>query len=284
MNRKVLVRQLAEAGVPDPEGDLRRLWDWAYAQGAKNGPQTPEKPNEMTQALFFDHAVPKRLRRVPVSQIKGCRDFWRHEFTVNSGVLDPRPETETLVACALDAAFERVLDLGTGTGCIVISLLADRPQARGLATDISEAALQVAASNARQIGVSDRVDFVLSDWFSEVRGAFDLIVSNPPYITSAEMAELAPEVREHEPRLALIGGVDGLSAYRAIAARAAEFLAPGGRLLLEIGPTQAQAVTELLARGGLADISVHADLDGRDRVICAESAQKNAQKTQNPRN
>lgn len=284
MKRGDLVRQLAAAGVPDPAGDLRRLWDWAYAQGAKDGPQTPENPNEVTLAMFFDVAVPQRLRRVPVSRIKGCRDFWRHEFSVTPGVLDPRPETETLVACALEAPFERLLDLGTGSGCIAISLLADRPKARGVATDLSDAALRVAAANARRIGVSERLELVLSDWFAGVQGGFDLIVSNPPYIAAAEMAALAPEVRLHEPRGALTDEADGLGAYRAIAARAAEFLVPGGRMLLEIGPTQAAEVADLLARGGLAEVTVHPDLDGRDRVICARSAELHAKKAQNPRN
>lgn len=220
----------------------------------------------------FEALAARRLRGEPISQILGYRDFWKHRFRVTRDTLDPRPETETLVAAALAAPFARVLDLGTGTGAILLSLLAERPLATGLGTDISPAALAVAEGNARALGLAGRAGFALSDWFAGVDGRFDLIVSNPPYITQAEMAGLSPEVRDWEPRLALTPGGDGLDAYRAIAAGAGAHLAPGGRLLAEIGPAQGAAVAALFAAAGLRAIAVLPDLDGRDRVVAGRGA------------
>jgi release factor glutamine methyltransferase len=269
MNLSRAVRALAERGVPDPARDARRLFDWAYAIGqTAPEPQDRDRPNDLTLEMF-EIALADRARRRPVSQIVGRRAFWRHEFVVTPDVLDPRPETETLVAAALERPFERVLDLGTGSGCILISLLADRPGAHGLGTDLSEPALAVARRNAGMLGVAERADFLRSDWLAEVDGRFDLIVSNPPYIAEAEMAGLAPEVRDWEPHLALTPGGDGLGAYRAIAAGAGGRLTAGGRIALEIGPTQGEAVSALLKAQGFGAIEVRRDLDGRDRVVVA---------------
>lgn len=242
---------LGKAGVPEPARDARRL-----IEAAKDRP-----------GGWLAEAAARRAAREPVSQILGYRDFWKHRFEVTPDVLDPRPETETLVEIALAAPFSKVLDLGTGSGAIVISLLAERPEATGVGTDISARAVLVAGQNAVAAGVADRLILPLSDWWEDVGGTHDLIVSNPPYIAVDEMAGLSPEVREHEPREALTDEGDGLSACRAIIAGTAEHLAPGGRLLLEIGPTQARAVVALLGAGGLELVAVHPDLDGRDRVI-----------------
>lgn len=214
-------------------------------------------------------AVARRAAREPVSHILGYRDFWRHRFRVSPDVLDPRPETEALVEIALAEPFGKVLDLGTGTGCIVISLLADRPEARGVGTDVSEAAVLIAGENAVAAGVADRLILPLSDWFADVGGRYDLIVSNPPYIAAGEMACLAPEVRDHEPADALTDGGDGLSAYRAIAAGAPGHLEPRGRLIVEIGARQGPAVSAVFREAGLTDVEVHRDLDGRDRIVAA---------------
>lgn len=269
MNLSRAVRALAEKGVPDPARDARRLFDWAYGigQGAPQA-QTRDSPNDLTLEMF-SIALARRARRQPVSQIVGTRAFWRFDFAVTPAVLDPRPETETLVAAALERPFVRVLDLGTGSGCILISLLADRRVAQGVGVDVSDAALEVARRNAAQLGVCDRAAFLRSDWFSAVTGRFDLIVSNPPYIAADEMAGLSPEVRDWEPHVALSPGGDGLDAYRAIAAGAGARLLAGGRIALEVGPTQATAVSALLAAAGFADIAVRRDLDGRDRVVLA---------------
>ena len=212
--------------------------------------------------------LPDRLARKPLSHLLGYRDFFRHRFEVTGDVLDPRPETETLVRRALAGRFSRVLDLGTGSGCILLSLLAGRPGARGVGTDISRSALKVAGRNAAALGLADRVALIESDWFSGVSGRFDLIVSNPPYIALAEMAGLAPELA-HEPRHALTDEGDGLGGYRAIAAGAAAHLLPGGALMVEIGATQARSVAAILTGRGFRVTEVVADLDGRDRVICA---------------
>jgi release factor glutamine methyltransferase len=218
------------------------------------------------QMAHLQRLIARRARREPISHISGKRAFWMHEFEVTPDVLDPRPDTETLVEAALKHRFGTVLDLGTGSGCILLSLLHERPAARGIGTDLSEAALAVAKRNADRVGVADRVSWAVSDWFSSVTGTYDLIVSNPPYIALDEMAGLAPEL-DYEPRMALTDEQDGLSAYRAITQDAMRHLNPQGRLMVEIGPTQAAAVSDLFARAGLVDLHVHQDLDGRDRVV-----------------
>lgn len=267
--RSDAIRAMTEAGVADPEGDFRRLYDWAYAKGAEDPePQTRERPNDWTLYTLSD-AISARLERQPVSQIIGKRAFWTHEFKVTPDVLDPRPDTETLVEAALTHPFETVLDIGTGSGCILLSLLAERPSATGLGVDVSAPALKVAGQNAAALGVSGRVDFRKSDWLSDVPETFDLIVSNPPYIARAAYESLAPEVRDWEPRGALEAGADGLDAYRAIAAQAPAALRAGGRLVLEIGYDQGRTVPLLLEQAGFARIDVVQDINGKDRVVSA---------------
>lgn len=267
--RAEAIRVLTEAGVADPEGDFRRLFEWAYAKGAEDPePQTRERPNDWTLYTLSD-GISARAERQPVSQIIGRRTFWNHEFKVTPDVLDPRPDTETLVESALTHPFDTVLDIGTGSGCILLSLLAERPNATGLGVDVSAAALKVAGQNATALDVADRVAFRKSDWLSEVTGAFDLIVSNPPYIARAAYEGLAPEVRDWEPRGALEAGADGLDAYRAIAAQVPGALRPGGRLLLEIGHDQGGTVPLLLQQAGFARIEVVQDINGKDRVVVA---------------
>ncbi|MFN5995488.1 MAG: peptide chain release factor N(5)-glutamine methyltransferase [Paracoccaceae bacterium] len=260
---------LQEAGIEDGSRDARVLL--AHALGIGHDRLTLKLPDEMTgpQEALYDSALQARLARQPVSQITGRRLFWGQSFRVTRDTLDPRPETETLVAEALKEPFLKMLDLGTGTGCILLSCLKGMPMARGLGTDVSDAALQVAVGNTRDLGLEARARFRKSDWFVNVTGAYDLIVSNPPYIAAAEMPELAPEVRDWEPHLALSPGGDGLDAYRAIARGAGARLMPGGRLLVEIGPTQGPAVAALFAAAGLDGIRVLPDLDGRDRVVVA---------------
>ena len=244
---------LREAGVPDPRRDARILWEHCATSGDD-----------------FAAAIARRVDRQPVSQIIGRRAFWKHEFTVTGDVLDPRPETETLVELALAETFTRVLDMGTGSGCILISLLAERPTSKGVGIDISEKGILVAGENAKRLGVSDRITLPLSEWWDDVGGRYDLIVSNPPYIAIDEMASLSPEVKNWEPREALTDEGDGLSAYRKIAPGAVRHLLPGGRLLVEIGPAQGAAVAAIFKESGLKDVRVHQDLDGRDRVVCGK--------------
>lgn len=268
---RAAMSQLQAAGFS--VGDARPLL--AHALGIAPDRLTLSLHDPMSDPLLatFHAAINARLAHQPVAQIIGHRMFWRHNFIVTRDTLDPRPETEILVAEALRRSFETVLDLGTGTGCILLSLLAERAGATGVGADISTAALRVAAKNGQSLGVDSRLRLVQSDWFAGISGQFDLIVSNPPYIAAAEMALLSPDVREWEPYLALTDGGDGLGAYRALAAGAGAHLRAGGRLLLEIGPTQGAAVSALLVAQGFADLGILPDLDGRDRVVCAEKPQ-----------
>lgn len=267
---RLAIPRLRAAGVADAPGDGRRLL--AHAMGLAPDRLTLHLPDEMTgaQGGAFEAALLARMARQPVSQIIGSRAFFGLSFRVTPDVLDPRPETELLVEAALARSFVNMLDLGTGTGCVLLSCLAGMKTARGLGTDLSPAALAVAEGNAVALGLEARARFQLSDWYGAVEGRFDLITSNPPYITEAEMAALAPEVRDWEPHLALTPGGDGLASYRAIATGAGARLMAGGRILLEIGPTQAAAVSALLRAEGFGAIEVMRDLDGRDRVVAAK--------------
>lgn len=261
------VEQLSEAGIASPGRDVR--WLMAASLGIPRDRLTlllSERLSGEAATKFAGH-LRNRADRMPVSRITGVREFWGRAFEVTPATLDPRPETETLVELALSEPFSRVLDLGAGTGCILISLLAERPEATGVGTDISEGAVLVAGENAERHGVADRLILPLSHWYADIRGRFDLIVSNPPYIALNEMDGLSPEVRDHDPRVALTDEGDGLTAYRRIAEHALEHLRPEGRLLVEIGPTQAHAVSEFFRQAGLESVAVFPDLDGRDRVV-----------------
>lgn len=267
------VARLRAAGIENAARDGRLLL--AHAMGLSADRLTLHLPDALNaaQAAAFETALGARLARQPVAQIVGQRHFWGRVFRVTPDVLDPRPDTETLVEWALKEPAQKVLDLGTGSGCILLSVLGDWPAARGTGVDLSPAALAVAKGNAESLGLSGRAGFHLSDWFSAVEGRFDLILSNPPYIAAKEMPTLAPEVHDWEPHLALTPGGDGLEAYRHIAAGAPARLLPGGRLIVEIGPSQGPAVAALFAGAGLQDIAVHPDLDGRDRVVFARKGE-----------
>lgn len=265
------VGRLRAAGIADPARDARLL----LAHAADIAPDRvtlilPEMA-EPQAAADFEALIVRRAAREPVSHLTGARLFWGRRFAVTSDVLDPRPETETLIAAALSAPFARVLDLGLGSGCILLTLLAERPDATGQGADLSPAALAIAGQNATALGVADRAQLLQGSWFAPVSGRFDLIVSNPPYIAASEMEGLSPEVRDHEPRMALTDEEDGLSAYRAIAAGVMGHLEPGGRVLLEIGPTQGEQVSGFLRQAGLADVHILHDFDSRDRVVAASA-------------
>ena len=266
---RAAVARLTAAGIEGAARDARLLLAEAMGLAPDRLSLHLAEPLAAAAAARFEGFVAERARRRPVAQILGRRLFWGRAFRVTSDTLDPRPETEALIAAALEEPFARLLDLGTGTGCILLTLLSERPGATGVGTDISAAALAVAADNARALGVADRTELRQADWFDGVAGPFDLIVSNPPYIAGDEIAGLAPEVRDWEPAAALSPGGDGLAAYRAIVADAPGHLAPGGRLLLEIGAAQGSAVAALCRAAGFGDIRVLPDLDGRDRVVAA---------------
>ncbi|WBU60621.1 peptide chain release factor N(5)-glutamine methyltransferase [Paracoccus albus] len=257
--------RLKDAGLENGKHEARAL-----AHAALEGRIAPltdrSKPISAKLLAKLDRMLDQRAARQPLSQITGKRSFWKHDFLVTRDTLDPRPDTEALVEAALNAQWGSVLDLGTGTGAILISLLADRPEASGVGTDISEDSLAVARQNAAKIGVKAR--FVESDWFANVTGRFDLIVSNPPYIALSEMDELQPEVRDWEPHLALTDGADGLTAYRQIATDGPAHLNNGGTVMVEIGWQQGETVSNIFRQAG-AVVEVLKDLNGNDRVIRA---------------
>jgi len=268
-----------DAGIETPSLDARLLL--CLATGLSHEAliahgQEPIAPDEAARLAGY---VTRRLDGEPVSRIKGSRDFYGRDFLIDACTLDPRPDTETLIDAALDTVARngwkdrplKLLDLGTGSGCILLTLLAELPQAEGVGTDISEEALRVAGENAHRLGIANRARFLAADWLDGVEGAFDLILSNPPYIPTCEIEGLAREVAGYDPRRALDGGADGLDAYRRIAKGAAASLAPGGQLLVEIGASQADAVLALLREAGFGveEDSVRWDLAGRPRCIVA---------------
>lgn len=264
--------RLVSAAVPDPGRDARRLL--AHVLRVPPGRLTLFLGDPVAgdlQAVYLT-LVERRAERVPVSHLVGRRSFYGREFLVTPAVLDPRPETETLIEVALSQPFATVLDLGTGSGNILLTLLAERESAVGIGTDVSAEALEVAFWNRNALKLEDRAMLAEGDWYAALGDQaerFDLVVSNPPYIALGEMAFLAPEVRDHEPRQALTDESDGLSAYRAILAGLPAWLVPGGRLVLEIGARQGSAVAEMVQRSGLRAVRVIPDLDGRDRVVVA---------------
>jgi release factor glutamine methyltransferase len=270
---------LRMAGIETAELDARLLV--CHAAGLTHEGFVAQAREALTPdvAMRLDGLVERRATREPISRITGTREFYGRSFLVDTGTLDPRADTETLIEAALGLLARagkrdqplRLLDLGTGTGCILLTLLAELPQATGVGTDLSLAALRLAETNAERLGVATRASFLVSDWLDAVSGEFDLIVSNPPYIATAEIEGLAPEVARHDPLLALDGGPDGLEAYRRIAAGARQLLEPKGQILVEIGAAQGPGVAGLLREEGflVEKGSPRLDLAGRPRVVVA---------------
>ena len=275
---------LGRLGFESAALDAKLLTGHALGLGAL---QLATRENELVDseaATRVAGLLQRRMTGESVARIIGEREFYGLAFTLNAATLEPRPETELLVDLALGAMPEggHLLDLGTGTGCIPIALLANQPDATAVAVDLSREALEAARGNAARHGVSDRIEFLHGSWFEplstsrEGRGEerrFDLIVANPPYITSTVVETLAPEVKDFDPRLALDGGPDGLAPYRVIAAEAANWLKPGGWVLVEIGYDQGAAVSALFLEAGFEDVVVHRDLNGLDRVVAAHHIQ-----------
>lgn len=269
------VARLRNAGCDMPELDARLLLLWVTGLSREDLILDPEHPVSDEQARRFRAMIARREAREPVSRILGEREFHGRVFWVTPDTLDPRPDTETLVEAALALMPQggRFLELGTGTGAVAVTILAERPQALGVATDLSAAALTVVAENASRHGVADRLLLLEGDWFNPVTGAFDLIVSNPPYIPAGDIAGLTPDVRCFDPRLALDGGKDGLDAYRAIAAEAAAHLVSGGHVVVEIGAGQGRDVAAIFAAAGLLRAGEHRDLGGHVRCLTFQGNQ-----------
>ena len=268
--------RLARAGIESARLDARLLaahaLGWEKAEIVAGKDFLPDAEQRRT----LDALIARREAREPVAVITGRCEFWSLDFAVNADVLIPRPDSETIIEAALAAVEDKdgaldILDLGTGSGCLLLALLSEWPGARGLGVDISEAALSVAAANAKNLGLGGRAKFALSDWGDGISGRFDIVVANPPYIADGEFATLEPEVARFEPRLALSGGADGLDCTRALAPRLGPLLATRGRAFGEIGATQADAVAALLKAHNLRVCKVLKDLAGHSRAIEAEN-------------
>jgi release factor glutamine methyltransferase len=265
-------KRLDAAGIDGPVIDARLLVEAAADATRADIIADPHRMLTVEQAGRLEDFLARRERREPVSHILGRRGFWKIMLRVTPDVLTPRPDTETLVELALrwfpEARAFNVLDLGVGSGAILLAILAERPAAKGLGVDVSEAALAVARDNAASLGLGGRTALLRGDWTAGLaEESFDLVVSNPPYIRSAEIEGLQPEVRDYEPRLALDGGPDGLDAYRILAVEALRVLKPGGRFLMEIGYDQAADVEALFRAAGAVDVGTAKDLADRDRVV-----------------
>nr|WP_211187679.1 peptide chain release factor N(5)-glutamine methyltransferase [Neoroseomonas marina] len=263
---------LRAAGIEAPRLEARRLL--AHAMGCREEDllRDPRAAVPGGAAAAFGEALRRRAAHEPVAHILGRQGFWTLDLEVSGDTLIPRADSEAIVEAALAAfprvdAIRRVLDLGTGTGALLLAVLAEAPGAWGVGVDLSPAAAGLAARNAAANGLGGRAAFLAGDWDSALAGRFDLVLSNPPYIASDEIAGLMPEVARHEPRLALDGGPDGFDAYRRIAARLPALLAPGGRAVLELGIGQRSAVEAIAAAEGLRSLGAREDLGGVERAL-----------------
>lgn len=266
--------RLREVGIPDAGLDARVLVGQALGLSASDLIGHPERALTDAGRQRIEALLDRRLRREPVAYITGGREFWSLPLSVTPAALIPRPDSETLIEAVLDdvgdrSAPLRIVDLGTGSGCLVLALLRELANATAVAVDRSAAALHLARMNALALGLANRLRFVASDWTSALAGPFDIVVTNPPYVATAEWPGLAPEIRLFEPQAALLGGDDGLSAYRRIVPDLPRILAPQGRAYLECGHDQGDRIAELLRGHGFAAITVQADLGGRARCISA---------------
>jgi release factor glutamine methyltransferase len=265
---------LAEAGLDEPRRRARRLIAAALGLSMAEVFARPERvlsQEEYSRIAAFGRRV---VAREPLSRVLGRREFWGLDFILSPDTLDPRPETETIVEAVLArladrASAYRFLDLGTGSGCLLLALLSEYPNANGIGIDIAFGAATAARHNAERLGFQERACFIVGDWGAALAGAFDAIVANPPYIATAELAGLPPEVRDHDPPRALDGGADGLAAYRAIARELPRLLVPGGLFAAEIGAGQAEAAAKILNAGGLVLEDITPDLSGIARVLIA---------------
>ena len=264
--------RLSAAGISDARREARLLvaealgWDAARVLGF------PEAEMTAAAGRRLGELIARRSAREPISRILGYREFWSLHFELSPETLDPRPDSETLIESALAALGERervyrVLDFGTGSGCLLLALLSELPNALGIGIDRSEGALKTARRNAAVLGLRGRTQFVRGNWGDGLSGEWDVILANPPYIPSQALQTLMPEVARYEPKLALDGGADGLEAYRVLAPEIARLLAPTGIAAVEVGDGQGPAVAAIMAGAGLVLRGIRHDLSGVDRCI-----------------
>ena len=267
---------LRSAGIDSPEADARLLLQEALHISREDFLLDSSRMVSFSEEHILAGWLQRRLKREPVSRIIGRRAFWKSEFKISPQTLDPRPDSETIIESALrfvkDAQNRplKMVDLGTGTGCLLLSLLLEWPLATGKGVDISQGAIDTASDNAKNLDLQDRVQFSVGDWNALPRDrSFNVLLSNPPYIPEDEIRSLAPEVALYDPQQALSGGRDGLDCYRSIAGLAHGLLAPAGWMFLEIGHAQAGAAKELLEQEGISVLETVPDLAGNDRCIVA---------------
>lgn len=265
--------KLAASNIENPETDIRLIVQRTLQISHAKFVSSLNRVLTDAEVKTLDGMIVRRAAREPVSRIIGTRGFWKSEFKLSPQTLDPRPDSETLIEAALkysDVPPATILDLGTGTGCLLLSLLQEYPKATGLGIDISEEAAATARENAVALNLADRASFLAIDWNDwQASAPFDLVISNPPYIAPDEMAGLEPEVTKYDPVTALVGGDDGLECYRSIAALLPRALKRGGLAVLEIGHLQAEAVKSILALSDIAVIQTLTDLGGSDRAVVA---------------
>ncbi len=276
-----LARSLRAHDVPTPERDARLLICHACGLSHERFAAYPEHRVGRAELERIRRYRDRRCAREPVSRIMGLREFWGLEFELGPHILDPRPDTETIVQTVLELAGERapdapvsLLDLGTGSGCILVALLHELANTTGIGVDINPATLEIARANARRHGVENRARFVCASWAEPISRSFDFVVANPPYIPSSEIESLAPEVARYDPRAAIDGGDDGLAAYREIIAGLEHILVPGGWAVFEVGAGQAARVSAMLGRSNgevhFGDVRQWPDLSGRVRCVSAQ--------------
>jgi release factor glutamine methyltransferase len=220
----------------------------------------------------LEKLILRRIHREPISKILGRREFWGRTFSINENVLDPRGDTETLIEFVIEKPVKTVLELGTGSGAIAVTLACEWKEVHVTAVDISEEALSLAKSNAEKFNVKNKIDFLKSDWFGTVKGTFDLIISNPPYIGLIEKDEISTEVKKFDPEISLFAGRDGLDAYRRIIPSLSKFLNPDGFVAFETGASQSNQVRNMMNAVGFIDVKIVKDLSGKDRLVAAKLA------------
>ena len=262
--------ELRAAGIDAPRREARLLMQHALGLQPEALLASDDRPLDAAEAERLSALVRRRAAREPLAYLTGAREFWSLEFAVDRSALVPRPETETVVEAVLARAAHlpprpRLLDLGTGSGCLVVSLLSELQGATGVGIDISADAVSLARANAARHGLGRRASFIVADWGAPLAARFDVVVSNPPYVAAEALASLAPEIARHEPQTALAGGPDGYVCYRRLAPQIARLLAPAGLAAIELGAGMADEVASLFAAEGLAEIDRRRDLAGIDR-------------------